>query len=170
MAKVAVTFNWKPKMPTVEYRPATIEDAYDLGPRLRKTDIAEIEPISDGHAIELLVDSVMRSAEAYTVLVDNQVVSICGIGTRTGKREGEGVIWLLGAEGGYELGAGVAYAKLSYKWIREAFSRYTKLSNCVEAGNLMSVNWLTKMGFTMRHLVYKNDHAYWYFDWIKKEQ
>ncbi|WP_334067057.1 hypothetical protein [Burkholderia cepacia] len=72
---------WPPVSPSgrITYRTATPEDATELAPKLRQSDIAEMLLTGAGLPEARLAESVRVSAEAWALLIDGQVEAVFGL-------------------------------------------------------------------------------------------
>lgn len=72
---------WPPVSPSgrITYRPATPEDAAELAPKLRKSDIAEMALTWTGSPEARLAESVRLSAESWALLIDGQTEAVFGL-------------------------------------------------------------------------------------------
>ena len=124
-------------------RPATREDCFDLGPRLRKEDLEEISYSSGLTPVQSLLLS-FRTTETYAVTWRGEVVALFGCG---GIRGVLGVPWML---------ASPTLTKIRKTFLRECKSyvshmleAYGYLENYVWADNVVHIQWLEWLGFTL---------------------
>ena len=124
-------------------RPATIDDAFDLAPRLRKADQAEILAQDIGDCDVVLAESIAVSSECLAFVPNGTVEALFGVA------DGElyGVPWLLGSEELFNQGKLLLTLPPPYlaKWL----GQYKKLQNIVHKDNHRSIRWLRRLGFTI---------------------
>lgn len=72
---------WPPVSPSgrITYRPATPEDATELAPKLRQSDIAEMALTWAGSPEARLAESVRASAESWALLIDGEIEALFGL-------------------------------------------------------------------------------------------
>lgn len=72
---------WPPVSPSgrITYRPATPEDAAELAPKLRQSDIAEMALTWVGSPEARLTESVRASVESWALLIDGQTEALFGL-------------------------------------------------------------------------------------------
>ncbi len=72
---------WPPVSPSgrITYRPATPEDATELAPKLRQSDIAEMALTWVGSPEARLAESVRASAESWALLIDGEPEALFGL-------------------------------------------------------------------------------------------
>lgn len=130
-------------------RPATLEDAFALAPRLRKADVVELAASDNPSPLLALVDSVTLSTEAWAFEDDRGVVQALG-GLATFGTIGSP--WLLGSdEMPRHRKALLNLPRLSIqKWARQ----YPLLINYVHHENRIAINWLRRLGFEIHPKVF----------------
>lgn len=124
-------------------RPATREDCFALAPRLRKEDLEELSYSSGLSPVQSLLVG-FRTTETYAVEWQGEVVALFGCG---GVRGVLGVPWML---------ASPALTKIKKSFLRECrdyvqamLKAYGYLENSVWADNLVHIQWLEWLGFTL---------------------
>lgn len=131
---------------TYAIRPATLVDAFDLAPRLRPADLAEIEAASGRPAADVLADSVERSLWSEALLIDDRVEALGGLTTGS-VLFGPGIPWLLGSD---RMTQSVRwFMSQSRRQVTRMLGTYDVLVNWVDARNTTSVRYLRKLGFTI---------------------
>lgn len=122
---------------------ATVEHARALAPRMRATDVAEVEASGGYSPLGALVVSIRASTETYTWLISGQVGAIFGI-VACG-REGEGVIWLLTSD------LVDKHPREFVKTVRvvlaDFLERWEVLWNRVSESNGRALHWAARAGF-----------------------
>jgi hypothetical protein len=126
-------------------RPATVDDARSLAPRLRQADVAEIEaglglPPLDGLLLSML------TGPSWAIVHDGLVIGIFGAG-RHPRHQNTGVVWMLGS-------ADVARPEIKYEFLQRSRQvcdlfneRYPVLTNYIDARNELHVRWIRWLGF-----------------------
>lgn len=81
MAPSTPPSGWPPVSPSgrITYRPAIPEDATELAPKLRQSDIAEMALTWADSPAARLAESVRVSAESWTLLIDGQIEALFGL-------------------------------------------------------------------------------------------
>jgi len=122
-------------------------DEYDLAPRLRAADLAELRAAcGDRDPIEILREGAERSVPSVTIIGNNGFVAGM-FGVVPSLTDQTGVVWLLGSD---EL----TKPPLSRQFIRECRSylkllegRHRLLWNRMDERNVVHKRWLTWLGF-----------------------
>lgn len=127
-------------------RKTIASDPYDLAPRLRVEDVAEIKAASGKTPLEALYASWQDSSPCYTVVTDDDdqtVVAMFGVvpADDTGK---VGVVWLLSSPLLHKYSK--EFIRQSPDWISKLHKKYPCLWNFVDARNTTHVKWLKYMG------------------------
>jgi hypothetical protein len=124
-------------------RPATLEDAFNLAPRLRHADRVELE--AQGHMFMdvILAESIAMSAECMAFELEGQVHAVFGVAS-AGKY---GVPWMLGSDQLFNHRKALLTLPRDYvpRWLKQ----YGFLMNMVHADNHQSIRWLRRIGFTI---------------------
>lgn len=124
-------------------RPATIEDAFALAPRLREADRIELQAQGFLDMDVILAESIVTSEEAWTFAVDGQVHAVMGV-VNGGKF---GIPWMLGSDALFDHQK--ALLRLPWDYIPRWLQRYGFLMNVVHTENHRSIRWLKRLGFVM---------------------
>lgn len=124
-------------------RPATIDDAFDLAPRLRQADLEELEAQDIGYPDVILAESVAVSAECLAFVPNGTVEALFGVADA-----GEfGVPWLLGSDELFNQGR--LLMTLPRPYLSRWLEKYKLLQNVVHTENIQSIRWLKRLGFTI---------------------
>lgn len=128
----------------IEYRPASPEDAADLAPRLRAADTAEIVRLSGVTTRTALLTSVLRSTEAWSVVIDGQVEGMFGHATDPLGRTA--MIWALGSD--LLPKHRFTLIKKMRRYLDEVQAEHGMLVNVIDDDNALAVELLRRLGFT----------------------
>lgn len=128
-------------------RPATIEDAFTLAPRLRSADRVELEAQGHKYMDVVLAESIAMSQECLAFELDGQVHAVFGV-VDAGKY---GVPWMLGSDELFNHRKALLCLPSDYvpRWLKQ----YGFLMNMVHADNHRSIRWLQRIGFTIEEAV-----------------
>lgn len=132
-------------MADVTIRPATLEDAADLAPRLRAADRAEVWASHRATPIQALETSVRLScSDAWAGLADGALVCLWGV-VPLSLVSRIGSPWLLASD---DLERHqVAFLRRCRGMVDQMQAPYRLLTNHVDARNRLSIRWLRWMGF-----------------------
>jgi hypothetical protein len=130
--------------PSVEIRPATLDDARTLV--LRRADRAEIEALTGRDPRAVLIESVERSASAWAGLADGELVCLFGV-VPMSLAGVTGIPWLLGSDAVAAYGR--QFLRCNRAWLGEMLRDFPLLTNVVDARNTVSIRWLRWLGFTL---------------------
>lgn len=125
-------------------RPATVEDAFSLAPRLRKGDLEELYAAGHEDPLIALVDSVICSTEAYAYEDSQGVVQALG-----GIADCDilAAPWLLGSDDMTLFRKHLLHhPRLT---VQRWATQYPLLMNYVHCDNKASILWLRRLGFTI---------------------
>lgn len=125
-------------------RPATLEDAFDLEPRLRDQDVVELTALGHPSMLTALTSSIAMSEESWAFEVDGVVHAIGGV---TDAGDGTAIPWLLGSSDLFSHRK--ALMTLPAQCIQRWASKYPLLTNFVHTENKVSIAWLKRLGFTI---------------------
>ncbi len=125
-------------------RRATVYDAVDLAPRLRRADVEEIWAASASGPNAALLRAVDVGGWAGTV--DGEVEAIFGVSPATLLGD-VGVIYLLGSDA-VERHAR-PFLRASRRYVDAVRQDYAVLTNWVDARNDLSIRWLGWLGFAI---------------------
>lgn len=124
-------------------RPATIEDAIALEPRLREADRVELAAAGYHDFLSPLTEGIELSAEAWAFEVNGTVHAIMGIAPF----DGFASPWLLGSNELFDFKRQLC--TLPHQFTPRWAQTYGLLKNYVHAENTQSIRWLRRMGFTI---------------------
>lgn len=133
-------------MARVIIRPARLDDAEALAPRLRACDVDECWSSARVKPLEALTQSVIRSEECYAAQDEDGVFALFGL-----SRVGDwGVPWMLGSDA-------VARHRRELVRIGREFTglwaHSRPLTNVVDARNVPSVRYLKQLGFRVHDAI-----------------
>ncbi|MDR1398265.1 MAG: hypothetical protein LBJ14_11130 [Desulfarculales bacterium] len=127
-------------------RPARPEDAYSLGPRLRRADADEVRASSGKEGAEALLASLEKSALAWTFLhpLTNEPQVMAGLGFLTTIT---GVPWLLAADLDQPMRA---FFRAGFNQVIAYMHQHRRiLVNMADARNRTALKWLKFVGFEL---------------------
>lgn len=130
----------------VIYRPATLDDAVYLAPRLRAADAEELDAFDDTPHEAKLRRSIERSEVALAATDDGEPIAVLGVG-RMSMLSSVGIIWMLGSDGIERHRREVLRA--SKVFLQCCERDYIMLRNFVYTGHHRSLRWLAWLGFTI---------------------
>jgi len=125
---------------------ATHEDALILAGRLREADQRELWSALRMLPEEGCVESIKRSAIAYAVKLEGEVIFAFGV-VPNNLIAGSGIIWLLGTERVDDMG--ITILRYSRAFLESFLKRWDLLENWVHAENVKSLHWLERMDFSI---------------------
>ena len=135
---------------TPYYRPATLDDAYELAPKLREVDVQEVKDSSGVNALDALLISVTASSEAYSIIAnDGEVIGMFGVSPTADPDIG--VPWLLCSDRLPEVKK--EFIPQSAEWVIEVNKKFPVLCNYVAKDNKVAIRWLRHLGFTFTQLI-----------------
>jgi len=125
-------------------RPARLEDADSLTPRLRDSDILEIHRSSYGPVDDALLQSIRYSDPdmCWAATLDGQVEVLFGANAL---QAGLGGIWMLGSDRIYD--APRSFLKHCKSYLRFMHTRYPYLTNFVDVEHTSANKWMRRLGF-----------------------
>jgi hypothetical protein len=136
-------------------RIATEQDCFDLAPRLRAADVAELAALGDDPLVALL-SSYEVSPLVWAAEYDQQVHVIFGVAPFP-DNSGAGSPWLLASERVSEFA--VQFLRESYRYIPKMHMLYPTLRNYVHAMNVESIMWLRWLGFSFTRVIHSPHDA-----------
>ena len=128
----------------IEIRPANIDDALDLAPRLRRDDKFEVMCSSGLNSVDALTQSIQFSEMCWTALLDDRPEIMWGV-CKFPPDPSMGIVWLLSSEEMYRIPNRFWRESISY--VSKMNEYFSTLFNYVHEGNTASRKWLTKLGF-----------------------
>jgi hypothetical protein len=128
-------------------RPADLEDAESLAPRLRQADANEIAACSGRPAIEALRDGVAWSADPCAVIEAGSPIALFGV---VDQGDGSGSPWLLGSD--RIVANWFEFARRSSVELARVREPWPFLWNYVHDENTLHKRWLGWLGFDFVHL------------------
>lgn len=128
-------------------RPATLEDAHNLAPRLRPADLQEIAAGSGEAPVVALCRGVADSSVCYAIVSPSDPQAVFGLFGVTPLQGavGVGAVWLLGSPDLTRIS--VKFLRHSHEWLARLFEGYQLLGNLVDARNTVHIRWLKWLGF-----------------------
>jgi hypothetical protein len=131
----------------VEIRPARLEDAEELAPKLRDADLREIQASVHDKPLALLQKGIKLSEPCFAVVDGlDRVIALFGVVPDT-EDEDVGLIWMLASD---ELvDHQTRFIRESRVWIEELQGRFPVLWNFVDARNDVHIRWLLWCGFSL---------------------
>lgn len=151
----------------VTLRPATIEDADLIGPRLRQSDAAELLAASGLSAADSLRFSIKASQGGFCMIAitdGGEPVLIWGVAPSP--TEGVGIPWMVATPEIYNPQYLRTFKKLCGEWVERMNKQFPLLINYVDHRNVTSILWLQALGFTFIELVPNYGHGklpFWKF-------
>lgn len=126
-------------------RPATIEDAISLAPRLRKADLEELRATTDKTPEAVLLESVGEGLETYSAEQDGVVVALFGIDRFPNMDPDEAVVWMVGSDEAVKNKHD--FLRAAREFLNSAHQRFPLLWNVIDARNTVHIKWLKRSGF-----------------------
>lgn len=147
-------------MPNITFRPATAEDAAHIGANLRAADIKELSLSNPGEAPAALVEASRGwSVWSRTAEIDDVPAVIFGV---TPSHEvGWGVPWLLATDDAMPVARRLV--RQCHAQVADMHKEYEYLHNQVHRENVVSIQWLRWLGFTIGTVPCGNDEQFLMF-------
>jgi len=131
-------------------RPATLEDARALAPRLRKADLQEMQALLAQPPETVLTESVRDGTETYSIVADDgSVIGMFGIYHHPLMDPLEAAVWLLGSDALLSIKTDFLRGTLPY--LHQFHLKYPFLWNVVDCRNEVHIRWLKRFGFMAIH-------------------
>ena len=147
---------------TLDIRPATLEDAEWIAPRLREQDRREIETATGKTPEAVLPTSVSQSLECYVARPFGQENPCVIFGLYQDRVDpAVGLVWLMATP--EVTRAAKAVLLESRVWINKWLSKFDYLANIVDVRNTLHIRWISRLGFTFGQRVTVNGHTFRYF-------
>lgn len=121
--------------------------AFDLAPRMRLEDAAEVRASGGYTPLGALVVSLRASTEAYTLLIDGAPAAMWGVvpdARRSTFLVPVGIAWLL--TGDLVERHRVLFARLSRQVLRDLLSRWAVLHNAIDGRYEAAIRWARWLG------------------------
>lgn len=131
-------------------RPASIQDARDLAPRLRVADVREIQAATGETPEEALITGVNLGRPALS-FVDprGELAGMFGVTPLNDPQVG--AIWMLSSDAIERYP--VHFLRRCKGWIDRFHETYPVLMNYVDARNVVHIKWLKWVGFQFLRLI-----------------
>lgn len=131
---------------TLTYREATVEDAKSIYPNLREADHRELLAASGRNVLGTLIESVKMSQHTLCVTDENgNVLLLSGCGASQNPRWG--IPWMVCTPEAEK--HAVRLVRDAKAYVAEWASHFDALFNYVHSENRKSIEWLTRLGFTV---------------------
>lgn len=129
-------------MKDVIIRSAVQDDAVDLAPRLRDSDLNELAASSGDEPLDILKQAIEISSHCWAARRVGHTQVLFGAAPVTDE---VGSIWLLGSDDIYCWPK--EFVRLSHIYVSLMHERYIALTNFVDDRNQASQLWLRRLGF-----------------------
>ena len=143
-------------------RGATLDDCYDLAPKLRKEDLKEIKANANIQPKDALIKGFQLSEVPVAIFNDKEEI-VCMLGCCPTDIRSTAIVWLLASD---DLKKDIPYRFLKHsRGVTEIFQkRYPVLYNFVDARNTLHIKWLKWCGFTFikKHFDYGYEKRLFY--------
>ncbi len=126
--------------------PATVRQAREMAPKMRKADIQEIWAATGEMPDEALIRSIQSATGAWAGYWDNEICCIFGVSPES-IISGKGNIWMLGTE--LIEKHPTVFLRHSVQVVKDMHKSYRYLHNWVDVRNEVSIRWLKWLGFTL---------------------
>lgn len=135
----------------MEYvRPATVQDALELAPKLRQADLREVKAASGQSPEAVLLCGVSYGRPCLSFVdPEGNLAGMFGV-TPTGVPE-IGVVWLLSSDAVERYP--MHFLRRCKPWVEKFNDMYPILTNFVDQRNEVHVRWLRWLGFKFLRLV-----------------
>jgi hypothetical protein len=131
-------------MPTV--RPATVEDAQDLAPRLRQADVQECAAMSGNDPLQSLLTGVLEGTETLTIVGDDgEIIAMFGIHHLPEFGSDQACVWMMSSPSLIKIKS--EFLRQTGDYLRFFHRQYALLWNLVDARNEVHIKWLKRVGF-----------------------
>jgi hypothetical protein len=124
--------------------PAELWHAAALAPRLRRSDLQELQAVTSESPLAVLIESFDASSMAFCVLEDEEPQILTGAAPIS---EGVGSIWMLGSDNFKRWPR--RFMQLSRFVVDVLHLEYHTLTNFIDERNLASSRWLPRLGFKL---------------------
>ena len=133
-------------MSYLDISPATIEQAIDLGPRLRQADVQEVKAACGMDAADALFEAVKNAKRSDAWCKDGKVIAISGV-TDSGVDNATGVVWMLTSDEMEQSPKNFMIDTRGY--VQDLLKTYAILFNFVDNRNIKAQRWLKWLGFQL---------------------
>jgi hypothetical protein len=148
-------------MNTIAIVPARFEHIRPLAANMRQADVDEVFASGGQSPAGALSYSIRHSSHAWTGLIDGKPVLMFGI-VDANILTGTGVPWLLATP---EIETRQReFLKRSIGFRDQLLGRYSVLRNFVDVRNVVSIRWLTWLGFKLLDRVEMRGHEFRLFE------
>lgn len=128
-------------------RIATVDDADQMAPVLRPADATEVLRMGEGSVASVLRRSIARSVEAYVFEDGDHPLAVYGIVQPSAMDPMYGVPWLVGTR--HLAAHPKRFLRETRAQVAEWRTRYTVMSNMVDARYAPAIRWLRWLGFSI---------------------
>lgn len=152
---------------TITYRSSTIEDAAEITPNLRASDVEELTRSYGPNLEECIRKSIKGSDSVESAMSDGKVVAILGI---YAGGEGIGIPWMVSTDASRKFIRNILQDAKAH--VLEWEKKYPIQLNMVYAENKITIRWLKAIGYTIGPLNPKWGYAqapFYQFYRIRKE-
>ncbi len=129
------------------HRPATLADALELAPLLRKADIDELYASTGDAPLDALRNGINNSEEARVFLhpKDGGVVGVFGVGAC--EDPNVGIVWACASPRIVDLKEHLTETHKGFmaRW----HERWPILGNVIDQRNTLHIEWIKKMGYVL---------------------
>lgn len=133
-------------MQTITFRPATAEDAAHIGANLRAADFKEISLSNPNEQPAALVEA-SRGWSVWSRTAEIDGVPAVIFGVTPSHLEGWGVPWLLATDAAMPVARRLV--RQCHTQVADMHLEYEYLHNQVHRENVVSIQWLRWLGFTI---------------------
>lgn len=131
-------------MAEIVIRPAGVGDAKVLAANLRESDLNELRAVGYADVLAPIVESVRDSRLCWAAFADGELGCLIGV---TPLGDGVGAPWMLGTPV-LDRHSRVLVRRTPH-YIALMLNEFPRLANYVHVGNVTSVLWLRRLGFTL---------------------
>lgn len=130
------------------FRPPESGDVRYIAERMRQADRDEVFAVrGEVNLVSVVADAVLRSSMCWTgITLEREPVCIFGV-VPVSLLTGQGSPWMLSTEKVFRFPG--ALVRETSRYLERMLGVYPHLENYVDARNVRSVRWLTRVGFTV---------------------
>jgi len=126
------------------YRPATMDDVYDLAPRMRQADVQEVYDAAGVDPLTALHFSYENATEVNSIIApDGEVIGLFGVCPTDDPLLASA--WMLCSDRLPEVRK--EFIPQSLEWVIRMNTNYPVLYNYVDINNRIAIRWLKYLGF-----------------------